>query len=141
MLRALASVVSTGDFTVPPYPAVALRLQKMLASDRYSTAQVAAVIAADAALAATVLAAANSALLGVGPVITNLNGAINRLGARTVGAIAVASGVSSAAVSAGVLLDVKFRVWRRTMICALACQRLAPARALATRPRRVVAAQ
>lgn len=131
IVLALASVVSKGDFKVPAYPAVALRLQKLLASDRYSTAEVTKVIAADAALAATVLAAANSALTGVGPAVTNLNDAINRLGARSVGAIAVASGVSSAAVTAGVLLDVKFRVWRRTMIGALACQRLAPARRLA----------
>jgi HD-like signal output (HDOD) protein len=131
IVLALASVVSNGDFKVPAYPAVALRLQKLLAGDRYSTTEVSAVIAADAALAATVLAAANSAALGVGPPITKLNEAVNRLGARTVGAIAVASGVSAAAVTAGMLLDVKFRVWRRTMIGALACQKLAVARRLA----------
>jgi HD-like signal output (HDOD) protein len=131
IVLALASVVSKGDFKVPAYPAVALRLQKMLAGDRYSTTDLSKVIAADAALAATVLAAANSALTGAGPAVTNLNDAISRLGARSVGAIAVASGVSAAAVTAGVLLDVKFRVWRRTMIGALACQSLAPARGLA----------
>ena len=31
MQRALTDVVSRGDFTVPPYPAVALRLQRLLA--------------------------------------------------------------------------------------------------------------
>jgi len=131
MQRALTDVVSRGDFTVPPYPAVALRLQRLLAREGYGVGEVADVIAADAALAATVLAAANSALLGAtaGP-ITSLSRAVNRLGARTVGSIAVASGVGAVAVATGVLLDVKFRVWRRGMSCALACQKLAPARGL-----------
>lgn len=129
LLRALTVVVSQGDFTVPPYPAIALRLQRMLADDRSSMGDLAKVVAADPALAATVLAAANAALGGSAP-ITNLERAVSRLGARAVGGIAMASGVSAAAVSAGMLLDVKFRVWRRTMTCALVCQKLAPARGL-----------
>ena len=63
MQRALTDVVSRGDFVVPPYPAVAMRLQRLLAREGYGVGEVADVIAADAALAATVLAAANSALL------------------------------------------------------------------------------
>jgi HD-like signal output (HDOD) protein len=130
MQRALTDVVSRGDFTVPPYPAVALRLSRLLAREGYAVGEVADVIAADAALAATVLAAANSALLGAISPITSLSRAVNRLGARTVGSIAIASGVSSVAITTGVLLDVKFRVWRRGMTCALACQKLGQARGL-----------
>jgi HD-like signal output (HDOD) protein len=130
MERALTDVVSRGDFVVPPYPAVALRLQRMLKREGYGVGEVADVLAADAALAATVLAAANSALLGVGAPITSLSRAVNRLGARTVGSIAVASGVGAVSVTSGVLQDVKFRVWRRAMTCALACQKLAGARGL-----------
>lgn len=131
LARALAGVVSRGDFKVPPYPAVALRLQRMLSSDRYSLGDVTNVIATDAALAATVLAAANTAVVGVVPPVTNLSRAVAKLGARAVAAIALASGVGAASVSTGVLLDVKFRIWRRTMSCALVCQRLAPGRGLA----------
>jgi HD-like signal output (HDOD) protein len=130
MQRALTELVSAGDFTVPPYPAVALRLQRLLARDGYGVAEVAEVVAADAPLAATVLAAANSALLAGSGAITNLGRAVNRLGARTVGSIAVASGVGAVATTAGVLFDVKFRVWRRGLSCALICQKLAPARGL-----------
>jgi HD-like signal output (HDOD) protein len=130
MQRALTDVVSRGDFTVPPYPAVALRLQRLLARDGYGVGEVADVIAADAALAATVLAAANSALLGAAGPITSLSRAVNRLGARTIGSIAVACGMGAVAVTSGVLLDVKFRVWRRGMSCALACQKLGAARGL-----------
>jgi len=130
MLRALQGVVSREDFTVPAYPAVALRLQRLLASDGYGVSEVAEVIAADAALAATVLAAANSGLLGAGSPVTSLRHAVNRLGARTVGSIAIASGVGSVATAKGSLLDVKYRIWRRTMTCALACQKLAGGRGL-----------
>jgi HD-like signal output (HDOD) protein len=130
MERALTDVVSRGDFVVPPYPAVALRLQRLLAREGYGVGEVADVIAADAPLAASVLAAANSALLGAGGTITSLSRAVNRLGARTVGSIAVASSVGAVAMATGVLFDVKFRVWRRGIACALTCQRLAPGRDL-----------
>lgn len=127
MRRALTDVVSKGDFSVPPYPAVAMRLQRVLGRDNYAIADVADVVATDAPLAATVLAAANSALLAGAAPITSLSRAVNRLGARTVGSIALASGVGALATSSGVLHDVKFRVWRRGITCALACQKLAPA--------------
>lgn len=131
MQRALTEVVTRGDFTVPPYPAVALRLQRLLARESYGVGEVADVIATDAALAATVLASANSALLSGAVPITSLSRAVNRLGARTVGSIAVASSVGQATLSAGVLLDVRFRIWRRAMLGALTAQRLAAARGLA----------
>jgi HD-like signal output (HDOD) protein len=130
MQRALTDVVSRGDFTVPPYPAVAMRLQRLLARDGYGVGEVADLVGADAALATTVLAAANSALLSAGSPITSVSRAVNRLGARTVGSIAMASGVGAVATATGVLYDVKFRVWRRGITCALACQKLAPARGL-----------
>jgi HD-like signal output (HDOD) protein len=130
MARALTDVVTRGDFTVPPYPAVALRLQRVLARDGYGIGEVADVVAADASLATTVLAAANSAVSAGSSPITTLSRAVNRLGARTVGSIAVANGVGSAAVTAGVLFDVKFRVWRRGITCALAAQKLGASRGL-----------
>src|SRR5688572_25609012 len=111
MQRALTDVVSRGDFTVPPYPAVAMRLQRLLSREGYGVGEVADIVAADAALATTVLAAANSALLSAASPITSVSRAVNRLGARTVGSIAMASGVGAAAMSTGVLFDVKFRVW------------------------------
>ncbi|HYP89610.1 MAG TPA: HDOD domain-containing protein, partial [Polyangiaceae bacterium] len=106
-------------------------LQRLLARDGYGIGEVADIIAADAALATSVLAVANSALLSGAAPITNLGRAVNRLGARTVGAIAVASGIGGTSLSSGVLLEVRFRVWRRGMTCALACQKLSAPRSLA----------
>jgi HD-like signal output (HDOD) protein len=132
MLCALAHVVTQGDFTVPPYPAVALRLQRVLEDERCGIADLVEVIKSDAALAASVLAAANSALFNSGAPITNLHNAVSRLGARTVGMIAIVGGVGADAVATGPLLDVKLACWQRTMTCALVCQKLSAARRLAS---------
>src|SRR5258706_5565130 len=128
---ALTELVMRGDFAVPPYPAVALRLRRLLERPNYGVGEVADVIAADAALAASVLGTANSALYRSGDAeIASLSRAVNRLGARTVSAIAVAAGVGQAATQGGQLFDVKYRVWRRSITSALTCQKLAPLRGL-----------
>jgi HD-like signal output (HDOD) protein len=129
--QALADIVARGDFAVPPYPAVALRLQRVLARDNYPIHEVADAISADPALAARVLGTANSALYRATEEITTLPRAVNRLGARVLGSIAVAAGVGDSVNQPGVLFDVKYRVWRRTLTAALACQKLATSRGLA----------
>lgn len=127
---ALAEVVANGDFQVPPYPAVALRLQRIVARANYSLGEVADTIAADPALAARILSVVNSALYRASEDITSLPRAVNRLGARVVSALAVAAGIGSGATQAGALFDVKYRAWRRSVTCALACQKLARLRNL-----------
>ncbi len=130
-LRALlGEVVAKGDFQVPPYPAVALRLQRIVARPNYGLGEVADTIAADPALAARILSVVNSALYRASEDITSLPRAVNRLGARVVSALAVAAGIGTSATQAGALFDVKYRAWRRSVTCALACQKLARLRAL-----------
>jgi HD-like signal output (HDOD) protein len=128
--RALGEVVERGDFQVPPYPAVALRLQRIFAKPNYSLGEVADTIAADPALAARVLSLTNSALYRATEEITSLPRAVNRLGTRAVSSLALAAGLGSSATQPGALFDVKYRVWRRSITCALACQKLAPVRRL-----------
>jgi HD-like signal output (HDOD) protein len=127
---ALGDVVAKGDFQVPPYPAVALRLQRIVSRPNYSLAEVSDTIAADAALAARILSVVNSALYRASEDITSLPRAVNRLGARVVSALAVAAGIGSGATQAGMLFDVRYRAWRRSVTCALACQKLARPRNL-----------
>lgn len=129
--QALADIVARGDFTVPPYPAVALRLKRVLARDNYQINEVADAISADPALAARVLGAANSALYRATDEITTIGRAVNRLGARVLGSLAIAAGVGDGMNQPGLLFDVKYRVWRRSLTCALACQKLAELRGLA----------
>jgi HD-like signal output (HDOD) protein len=127
---ALGEVVTKGDFQVPPYPAVALRLQRILARPNHGLGEVSDTIAADPALAARVLGVVNSALYRTSDDITSLPRAVNRLGARVVSALAVAAGIGTSATQAGALFDVKYRAWRRSVTCALACQKLARLRGL-----------
>jgi HD-like signal output (HDOD) protein len=127
---ALSEIVTKGDFQVPPYPAVALRLQRIFARENYGVGEIAETVAADPALAARILGLANSALYRATDEITTVPRAVNRLGARVVSTLAVAAGLGTSATQAGALFDVKYRVWRRSITTALACQKLAPLRAL-----------
>ncbi|HEX5099762.1 MAG TPA: HDOD domain-containing protein [Polyangiaceae bacterium] len=128
--KRLDEQVARGDFQVPPYPAVALKLQRIFARENYGVGEIADTIAADPALAARILGLANTALYRASEEITTLPRAVNRLGARVVSALALAAGVGGSAMHPGVLFDVKYRVWRRSVTAALACQKLAPLRGL-----------
>jgi HD-like signal output (HDOD) protein len=131
VLRRLEEVVTSGDFVVPPYPAAAMRLRHLIDTGKFGLAQVADAAAADPALATALLRIANSALYrGDGPPFTTLLRAVNRLGARSISSLALAAGVGSGATTPGPLSDVKFRVWRRSVTCALAAQKFAPGRHL-----------
>lgn len=124
--RLLSELVARGDLVIPPYPAVALRLRRLVEGEKFALSEVAETAAADPALAAALLRVANSSLYGSSSaVITSLGRAVHRLGARSVAAIATAAAVGSDAVAQGPLIDVKYRVWSRSVTCALVCQRFA----------------
>jgi HD-like signal output (HDOD) protein len=129
--KQLDAIVERGDLVVPPYPAAAMRLRSLIESDKFGLAQIADAAAADAALAAALLRIANSPVYrGDGPPHTTLLRAVNRLGARAVSSLALAAGIGGSATSPGPLADVKYRVWRRSITCALAAQRFGPARGI-----------
>jgi HD-like signal output (HDOD) protein len=131
LLSAFTDAIARRDFAVPAYPATALRLRRLIASDRYSIPQLTEVVATDPALAATVLSMANSPLYRPsGAPITSLGRAVHRIGARSLATIATASGVGAQACARGPLMDLKYAVWRRSVTCALISQKLAPARGL-----------
>jgi HD-like signal output (HDOD) protein len=127
--KQLDALVEHGELVVPPYPAAAMRLRALIESEKYGLSQIADAAAADAALAAALLRIANSAVYrGDGPPLTTLLRAVNRLGARAVSSLALAAGVGATATAPGPLADVKYRVWRRSITCALAAQRFGPSR-------------
>jgi HD-like signal output (HDOD) protein len=129
--KQLDALVEHGELVVPPYPAAAMRLRALIESEKYGMSQIADAAAADAALAAALLRIANSAVYrGDGPPLTTLLRAVNRLGARAVSSLALAAGVGAAATAPGPLADVKYRVWRRSITCALAAQRFGPSRGI-----------
>src|SRR5688572_18095340 len=131
-LKSLEEIVLGDDFVVPPYPAVALKLRRLLESEKFGLSEVANTASADPVLAATLLKLANSAAYGHtgAPAITTLGRAVHRLGARSVASLATAIQVGAGACGEGPLVDLKYRLWRRSVSTALACQKLAAPRAL-----------
>lgn len=126
----LAEVVGRGDFEVPPYPAVALKLQRIFQRDDYGIGEISDTISADPALAARILGLANTALYRAADEITTLPRAVNRLGARVISSLALAVGIGGSTMQPGILFEAKYRVWRRSVTGALACQKLAPLRGM-----------
>jgi len=128
--RALLELVSRGAIVVPPYPAVAVRLQKVVAANDFGLADVASIVSSDPILTADVLRCANSARFRRGPVTTNLGQAIALVGARDVTRLALSSGLASHALAPGPLSALKRRTWIESVAAAVLCEELARLRGL-----------
>lgn len=90
-LKKLATETALGEVRLPSFPDFATRVQKVLEDPRAAPAQIAQVIAADAALAARILRLANSAFMNPGgKQITDLKRAVTQLGHQLVRCTAVA---------------------------------------------------
>lgn len=121
----MVGAVSRGAVKVPPYPAVALRLEKLVKRDDYSLDQLTELVASDQALAADALRVANSAFYARGMPVTSLNAAIGRIGGREMARLAVASGLGAQARKPGPLAALKRRCWLDGLASAALCQELA----------------
>jgi HD-like signal output (HDOD) protein len=113
---------------VPPYPAVAMRLQRLASSDDFGASDIHRVISGDPVLAATVLRYANSAAFrGITPTST-LETAVSRIGTNEVCKIALATSIGAHAIVTGCLSSLRRRYWRLSMTSAMLCRSLAIAR-------------
>jgi HD-like signal output (HDOD) protein len=128
--QALVAMIARDAVKVPPYPAVALRLQELVRREDYGLREVVNLVSGDPALAAEVIRCSNSAYYGGGE-ITALQPAINRVGATEVVRLALVSGLAATARSAGALTQVKRRCWQDSVASALVCQMIAKHRGLA----------
>ena len=129
---AIQELVEKGTLRVPPYPAVAVRVQEALGRSDTGLGEIAQLVGADAALAAAILRCANSALYRRGPPVTDLLQAITRVGAAEVMRLLVASGLSAGAQAAGPLVSVRRSIWIEGLASAVVCQELARLRGLRT---------
>ena len=128
--QALVAMIARDAVKVPPYPAVALRLQELVRREDYGLREVVNLVSGDPALAAEVIRCSNSAYYGGGE-ITSLQPAINRVGATEVVRLALVSGLAATARSAGALTQLKRRCWQDSVASALICQIIAKQRGLA----------
>ncbi len=126
----LVEQLRTTEIRVPPYPAVAGQLDRLGRDPRTSVAEVAAIVATDAALAATVLRHANSATRSSNAPAT-LEAAIWKLGVDELTRVVLASSVGAAASAPGPLALLRRDQWRRSLLSAMFCKELAGRRGVA----------
>jgi HD-like signal output (HDOD) protein len=128
--RAIRGAVARGGLPIPPYPAVALRIQQVVGRKDFGLAEVSGIVGSDPTLAADVLRCANSSLYSRGDPVTGLGPAITRIGAHEVTRLALSSGLSAHAQGPGSLAPVKRAIWTESVAGAVLCQELARLRGL-----------
>ncbi len=126
----LESLAQSGQALLPPFPAVALRVQNAMGRPDFGLAEVAHLVSADAALAADVLRCANSPLYRRGAPASNLTQAITRIGAHEVMRLLLASCLAVHAHAAGPLAPLRRTIWIEGIGAAAVCQELARLRGL-----------
>jgi HD-like signal output (HDOD) protein len=128
--QGVAALCVRGSVRVPPYPAVALRVQEAMARKDFGLAEVAQIVGADAVLAADILRCANSALYRRGGPVTDLTAAITRIGAQQVLRLLFASGLAATVSAVGPLVPLRRMFWIQNLASAAVCQELAALRGL-----------
>lgn len=87
----LAGDLSKGNVELPSFPDIAMRVRKVLSNDDVTTQDVVRVVGSEPALAARILAMANSAALGrTDKAISELRSAVTRIGFNLVRSAAIA---------------------------------------------------
>jgi len=128
--QAIVELVSKQKVKVPPYPAVAFRIETVVRGGNYGLEDLAKLVSSDEVLAADVLRCANSALYARGAPVASVKQAVGRIGAKDVARLALASGLGVAALAPGRLSSVRRRVWLEALASALVCQDLGKSRKL-----------
>lgn len=123
--RSVVGLIASGKLAIPPYPAIALRVNEAAADPSLGLGEVARLVGADAALAADVLRCANSAFYSRGTAVTSLTHAVTRIGAQEVMRMALAASLSAHARAPGPLLPIRRMVWIENLAAAVLGQELA----------------
>jgi putative nucleotidyltransferase with HDIG domain len=128
--KAIVELVGKGAVKVPPYPAVAFKIEALVRGGNYGLDDLAKLVSSDQVLAADVLRCANSALYSRGSAVASVKQAVGRIGAKDVARLALASGLGAHALAAGKLAPIRRRVWLDALASALLTQDLAKGRKL-----------
>jgi putative nucleotidyltransferase with HDIG domain len=129
--RAIVGLVSRGAVKVPPYPAVAFQIEKLIRGGDYGIDDLSALVTSDQVLAADVLRVSNSVVYARGSPVTSVKAAVGRIGAKDVARLALAFGLGSHATGAGRLASLRRKAWMESLASALLAQALAKGRGLA----------
>ncbi|HEY0709538.1 MAG TPA: HDOD domain-containing protein [Polyangia bacterium] len=127
---AVKDLISRDKVAIPPYPGVAMKLQKLVQSGNYGMSDLAKTAMSDAVVTGSLLRAANSpAYRGSSPV-TSVADAVTRMGASDVVRIAISASLGAEASKKGGLAPLRRRVWKESLISAVVSFQIATARKL-----------
>ncbi|HET9991839.1 MAG TPA: HDOD domain-containing protein [Kofleriaceae bacterium] len=128
--RALVARLDANKIKIPPYPAIATKLEQLSRQPRSSMTELATVVSSDPTLAATVLGRAHSAAHG-GARVATLHEALARIGMQQLIEMALATGLGNGAVANGPLAELRRDNWRRALLGAHLARMLAANRGIA----------
>jgi len=111
---------------LPPFPAVATKLLRLLSDEGVNVRQVVELIRADPALAAELMRVVNSPLYGFPSRIGSIHNAITLLGMDTVRSFALTVSMKGFLHTA-LRLDLLRRIWRHSLACGMLCEELSAA--------------
>jgi HD-like signal output (HDOD) protein len=132
LAASLEAHAQKGELAVPPYPAVALRVQEVMGRKGFGLGEVAELIGADAVLAADMLRCANSVMYRRDTPVIDLTQALTRIGVQQVMRLLLASGMAVHAQAVGPLVLLRRMAWIEGLAGAAVCQELARLRGLRT---------
>jgi HD-like signal output (HDOD) protein len=125
LIPRVIELMNRNALRIPPYPAVAVRLRRVIARGDYGLGELERIAGEDQSLAATLLRYANSAVYRRVTPTTTLGAAIMRIGASEVARIALALSMGGFAVANGPLSPVRHKAWHQALVSALCCRALA----------------
>ncbi len=123
--EAIVELIAADKVKVPPVPAVAFQLQRMLSEGNASVSSVADVIARDQGLCAAVLRAANGSRFAAAKPATSVPAALARIGFKDLVALAIGSAMSGTVNTGGPLSDVRRVLWQRGLAASVFAREVA----------------
>jgi HD-like signal output (HDOD) protein len=128
--EAIADLLARDAVELPPYPAVAMRVARLVRGGDFGLDELARLVASDQALATDLLRVANSAYHARGAPVASIPAAVARVGADELARLALASGLGAVALARGPLAALRRRAWHDGLSSAVLCRELARARSL-----------
>jgi HD-like signal output (HDOD) protein len=128
--EAIADLVERDAVEVPPYPAVAIKIERLVGGGDYGLDELARLASSDQSLAADVLRCANTAVFARGDPVASVPQAVARIGAGELSRIAFASALGGRALARGPLALLRRRAWHDAVACGVLMRELARPRGL-----------
>jgi len=120
-VQKLAAELSSGELSLPSFPEIVIRVQRVMADPNVPLEKVARVVSSEPALTARLLRMANSAALNAtGKAVTDVRTAINRMGYEMVRSASVAFAMSQLRYNEqlGAIKSELDDLWERSMLVA-----------------------